>query len=226
MIRALTVAAVLATAAASMPAAAAEFSGFRAELQGGWDSTSIGYVDRFGTNWEKSNSAFGYGAEVGYDFPISEGVILGALGNIAGSTANAEDMLCPNGGACLLGRDNVNANLGFNFSLMARVGFKVADSTLLYGAGGYANQNIKYYITPVGGTTLADSNSYGGFRLAAGVEQAFGEKLYGKLEYRYSDYNSNLTTNQVWAGVGTHSRMHEGRAARLAPFRLRQDWLA
>lgn len=202
MIRALTVAAVVAATAASMPAAAAEFSGFRAELQGGWDQAKVGYTDALGFSYEKSHSGFGYGAEVGYDFPISEGVVLGALGNIAGSTANAEDILCTNNGACLLGRPIVNANLGFNFSLMARVGFKVADSTMLYGAGGYANQNIKYYATPVGGVTVEDSNSYGGFRLAAGVEQAFGESLYGKLEYRYSDYGSNLTTNQVWAGVG------------------------
>ncbi|TFU05968.1 porin family protein [Polymorphobacter arshaanensis] len=201
MLRTLTVAAVLATAAAAMPAAAAEFSGFRAELQGGWDSTSIGYVDRFGTNWEKSNSAFGYGAEVGYDFPVSETVILGVLGNVAGSTASFDDILCQTS-ACLLGRNTVNANMGVNFSAMARAGFKVADSTLLYGGVGYANQSIKFYDTPVGGATVEDSRSYSGFRFAAGGEQAFGESFYGKIEYRYSNYKDNVSTNQVWAGVG------------------------
>jgi outer membrane immunogenic protein len=203
MLRTLTVAAVLATAAAAMPAAAAEFSGFRAELQGGWNSTSIGYVSALGVNYENSKSAFGYGAEVGYDFPISESVIIGALGNVSGSTQSYTDMLCPSGtSACLLGRPNVNANLGVNFSLMGRVGFKVADSTLLYGGLGYANQNVKYYITPVGGVTAEDSRSYGGFRLAAGVEQAFGESFYGKVEYRYSNYKDDVTTNQIFAGVG------------------------
>lgn len=203
MLRTLTVAAVLATAAAAMPAAAAEFSGFRAELQGGWNSTSIGYVDAFGTNFENSSSAFGYGAEVGYDFPISETVIIGVLGNVSGSTQSYTDMLCPSGtSACLLGRPNVNANMGVNFSAMARAGFKVADSTLLYGGLGYANQNVKYYITPVGGVTVEDSQSYGGFRLAAGIEQAFGESFYGKVEYRYTNYQDDVSTNQVWGGFG------------------------
>jgi outer membrane immunogenic protein len=203
MLRTLTVAAVLATAAAAMPAAAAEFSGFRAELQGGWNSTSIGYVDAFGTNFENSSSAFGYGAEVGYDFPISETVIIGVLGNVSGSTQSYTDMLCPDGtSACLLGRPNVNANMGVNFSAMARAGFKVADSTLLYGGLGYANQNVKYYITPVGGVTVEDSQSYGGFRLAAGIEQAFGESFYGKVEYRYTNYQDDVSTNQVWGGFG------------------------
>ena len=104
--------------------------------------------------------------------------------------------------ACLLGRPNVNANMGVNFSAMARAGFKVADSTLLYGGLGYANQNVKYYITPVGGVTVEDSQSYGGFRLAAGIEQAFGESFYGKVEYRYTNYQDDVSTNQVWGGFG------------------------
>jgi outer membrane immunogenic protein len=203
MLRTLTVAAVLATAAASMPAAAAEFSGFRVEAQGGWNSTGIDYVGPTGVVVDNSKSSFGYGVEVGYDMPVSETVILGAYGNFAGSTQSYSDMLCPdNATACLLGRPNVNANLGFNWALMARAGFKVADSTLLYGAGGYAQQNVKYYITPVGGLTLDTSENYGGFRFAAGVEQAFGEQFYGKLEYRYSNYQAGVTTNQITAGAG------------------------
>ncbi|MGL4541048.1 MAG: outer membrane protein, partial [Polymorphobacter sp.] len=138
-----------------------------------------------------------------YDMPVSETVILGVNANFAGSTQSYTDMLCPEGqSACLLGRDNVNANLGFNWALMARAGFKVADSTLLYGAAGYTQQNVKYYITPVGGRTQSTSENYGGFRFAAGAEQAFGEQFYGKLEYRYSNYQSGVTTNQITAGAG------------------------
>lgn len=206
MFRALTVAAVVATAAASMPAAAAEFSGFRAELQGGWDNPQITY-DAYANNgayigeYHESKSGFMYGAELGYDFPVSETVILGVLGSIGGTTVSLDPQAF---GTTILGYD-VNANVGFNWNLAARAGFKVGENTLLYGTAGYASTNIKYYVTEYSGLAVVEyenSRTYGGFLFAAGIEQAFGEQFYGKAEYRYSNYSSGVSRNDIVFGAG------------------------
>jgi len=206
MIRTLTVAAIVATAAAAVPATAAEFSGFRAELQGGWDNPQITY-DAYTTNgayigeYHESKSGFMYGAEIGYDFPVSETVILGVLGSIGGTTVSLDPQVF---GTTITAWD-VNANVGFNWNLAARAGFKVADNTLLYGSAGYASTNIKYYVNETNILTTVsyeDSKTYGGFLFAAGIEQAFGEKFYGKAEYRYTNYQSGVSRNQIVFGAG------------------------
>jgi outer membrane immunogenic protein len=202
MLRTLTVAALLAAAATAAPAAAAEFSGFRAEVQGGWDNPVINYSvfsadDVYWGTYHKSHSGFMYGAEVGYDFPVSDTIILGVLASVDGTTVklNAEHPTI----------SAVSANVGVQWDIAARAGFKVADSTLLYASAGYANTQVKYYYTDILPPLSADlevSRRYGGFLLAAGVEQAFGEKFYGKLEYRYSNYQAGVTRNQIVAGAG------------------------
>jgi outer membrane immunogenic protein len=201
MLRPLTVAALLAATAAAVPATAAEFSGFRAEIQGGWDNPLIDYgifgpEDGYWGTYHKSHSGFMYGAEVGYDFPVSDTIIIGALVSVDGTTVKL-DATHPNISA-------VAANVGVQWDIAARAGFKVADSTLLYASAGYANTMVRYYyndlVHPL--ITAEDSRRYGGLLLAAGVEQAFGEKFYGKLEYRYSNYQDGVTRNQIVAGAG------------------------
>lgn len=201
MLRTLTFAAVLATAAA-MPVAAAEFSGFRAEVQGGWDNPQVTY-DVYTTTgvyvgqYHQNHSGFFYGAEAGYDFPVSETIRLGVLASIGGTTVSLD----PEAQNLLY---TTNANVGFNWNLAARAGFKVGDSTMLYGSAGYASTNVKFYVensvTP--GLSYEASRTYGGFLLAGGVEQAFGEMFYGKLEYRYSNYQDGVSRNQIVAGAG------------------------
>lgn len=202
MFRALTVAAVVAIAATAVPASAAEFSGFRAELQGGWDHPSVNYDvnDNAGTfqgQYYVKHSGFMYGAEAGYDFAVSPTVILGVLGSVSGTTVKLQSEVVNN-------LYNASGSVGLNWNLAARAGFKVADSTLIYGAGGYASTKIKYYIdnptTPA--LSYETNRTYGGFLLAAGVEQAFGEKFYGKVEYRYSNYQSGVHRNDVVFGAG------------------------
>lgn len=202
MLRTLTVAALLASSVAAVPAAAANFSGFRAELQGGWDNPKVNYSAFDNNNvylgtYSRSHSGFMYGAEAGYDFPVSDTIVLGALVSVGGTTVKlqpeAQNLLW-----------STNANVGVNWNLAVRAGFKVADSTMLYASAGYANTMIRYYIenstTPA--LSYSDSRRYGGLLLAAGVEQAFGEKFYGKLEYRYSNYQSGVSRNQIVAGAG------------------------
>ncbi|HYJ83725.1 MAG TPA: outer membrane beta-barrel protein, partial [Allosphingosinicella sp.] len=57
------------------------------------------------------------------------------------------------------------------------------------------------YTTPAGVTTR-DGRNLDGFRLGAGYQHGFGEKMYGKVEYRYSNYEADVTRHQVLLGVG------------------------
>jgi outer membrane immunogenic protein len=201
MFRTATFAAFLLSAVA-VPATAAEFSGFRAELQGGWDNPQVTYdvysaAGVYQGQYHQNHSGFMYGAEVGYDLPVSETIRLGVLASIGGTTVSID----PEAQNLLY---STNANVGFNWNLAARAGFKVGDSTMLYGSVGYASTNIKYYVNNLVTPALSfeDSRTYGGFLFAGGVEQALGESFYGRLEYRYSNYQSGVSRNQIVAGFG------------------------
>ncbi len=41
-----------------------------------------------------------------------------------------------------------------------------------------------------------------GLRLGAGVQQGFGRNAYGKIEYRYSNYEAGIERHNVLVGVG------------------------
>ena len=93
------------------------------------------------------------------------------------------------------------------------VGFKASPSTLIYAKGGYTNLAVEAKYEGPDDSREFDNNA-DGFRLGAGVEHAFGPNAYGKVEYRYSNYNNiehnavdlarsiDLDRHQVVAGVG------------------------
>jgi len=65
----------------------------------------------------------------------------------------------------------------------ARLGVQVASDTLLYGKVGYANYKDVF------------SRELDGLRVGGGAELHLSENVYGKVEYRYTDFQ---------AGVGKH----------------------
>lgn len=201
MLRNLTLGLLLASAAA-VPAAAAPFSGFRVEGQIGWDNPVVDYDiytanGVYVGNYHNSRSGFMYGGEVGYDLPLSDILRLGALFTFNGTTVDVQ----PQYGVNLY---DFNAKIGTNWNLGARMGFLVAPATMLYGTLGYAQTAIRYYYTDnvVPANSWEEKRTYGGFLFAAGAEQAFGERFYGKLEYRYQNYQDGVSRNQIVGGVG------------------------
>lgn len=101
-----------------------------------------------------------------------------AYGNIiAGVTAEFQE-----GGETAYGRD---------LSIAARVGTKVTDNALVYGLVGYTNQGTEGYFGKLDGV-----------RLGLGAEVAFNEKLFGTVEYRYSNYERGAELHQTLLGLG------------------------
>lgn len=173
---------ILATTALALVAATAtpafaqdsSFQGPRAEVIGGWD--------RVQGNGE-SASGFAYGGAIGYDLQRG-GVVFGVDAETTGSTAKSTDA-------------GVTLKAGRDLYAGVRAGVVVAPNTLLYAKGGYTNGRV---IGEAGNVRVSDNLD--GFRLGAGVERKFGERFYGKVEYRYSNYSQDVERHQVLAGLG------------------------
>ncbi|QPQ54614.1 porin family protein [Allosphingosinicella flava] len=189
--RTIVLAALLAGTAAT-PAFAqngAAFTGPRVEGIVGYDSLKSGNDDGDGVDTsddegDESIDGVAYGIGVGYDFDLG-GVVAGVEAEYMDSSANQEaDETTPDG----LGFTS-RVEAGRDIYVGGRIGFPVTPSTLLYVKGGYTNTSIE-----AGYETDSDSFEFDtnvdGYRLGAGVEQKFGTNLYGKLEYRYSNYTN------------------------------------
>jgi outer membrane immunogenic protein len=165
------------------------FTGSRVEAIAGWDQLK--------GNGDSENGVT-YGAEIGYDLRRGN-LTLGLTGEISGSSVNGCNNASPTPAT-----PNFCSNAGRDLFAGARIGAVIGHGTLLHVDGGYTN--IKFQQTTNDGTnttTLLDQN-LSGYRIGAGIERAFGSKLFGTVDYRYSDYQQGITRNQVLAGVGIH----------------------
>lgn len=77
-----------------------------------------------------------------------------------------------------------------NVGASARLGYVVADKVLVYGKVGYANWKQ---------TTTRELE---GLRLGGGVEANLAGPVYGKVEYRYTDFDRGVGQHGALVGVG------------------------
>jgi outer membrane immunogenic protein len=208
-----------ATATLAMPAAAQtadpDFTGFRLEALGGFDSSKAGSsVDNeVNEDDDESIEGFAYGAAVGYDFNAG-GVVLGVEAELTDSTAEVE---VDDGDFEGFGLGNVET--GRDIYVGARIGAVVGSNALIYAKGGYTNARYNIDAT-FDGEDFRQSLDADGYRVGAGAEYAFGQGAYAKIEYRYSNYSDaeldfenddiadldlgdiDTDRHQVMAGVG------------------------
>lgn len=177
----------LALAAAASPASA---EGFRAEIHGGYDVTN---ADGPG---DTDADGFMYGVGFGYDFDIGKAGFIGPDFSIDDSSARE----C--GSSVLLAGDRLCVRAGRDLAAGIRGGVKVSENGKLYALAGYTNARfVSSYTTPAG-VRIRDGENLDGFRLGAGYEHSFGGNLYGKAEYRYSNYEAGVDRHQFLMGVG------------------------
>ena len=89
-----------------------------------------------------------------------------------------------------------DSETSFDGSLRARLGYSVTDNILLYGTAGGAAQHLK-----VSDPTGSDSNTMLGWTVGGGTDIKLTEQVFGRVEYRYTDFGSNDFTT----GLGTQS---------------------
>ena len=212
----LTALAATATAAFAAPAFAQDapttFTGPRAGVILGYDQIQPGRGPDSDIGSDHRAQGLTYGGDLGYDAAIGNSLVIGAEGEVTGSTGKVSNSPT---NAAALGYGRVKA--GRDLYIGGRVGVRAAPSTLIYAKGGYTNQRLD--LTASDGTTETGAHyNLDGYRVGAGVEQAIGGKAYAKVEYRYSNYgdarleypNGANTNNfdvdtdrhQIVAGVG------------------------
>ncbi len=77
-----------------------------------------------------------------------------------------------------------------NVGAAARVGYVVADKALVFAKVGYSNWKQ---------TTTAELE---GLRVGGGVEANLYGPVYGKVEYRYTDFDGNVGQHGGLVGIG------------------------
>jgi outer membrane immunogenic protein len=181
-------AAIAAVAAAAAPASA---EGFRAEIHGGWD-----HVRADGTGPDDSDNGIVYGIGAGYDFAIAPKVELGL--DLSADLSSMEECRT----SVVVANDKACLDAGRDLAAAVRLGYKVSPKGTIYALAGYTNARFRFGYTTPAGVTTRDGRNLDGFRLGAGYQHGFGEKAYGKVEYRYSNYENDVSRHQVLLGVG------------------------
>lgn len=77
-----------------------------------------------------------------------------------------------------------------NVGASARLGYVIRDAVLVYGKVGYANWK------------QTTSTELEGLRLGGGVEANIAGPVYGKVEYRYTDFARGVGQHGALVGVG------------------------
>lgn len=185
--------AVLAAGAVLLPAAANAQA--YVQVHGGLDSVSVA---------GESDEGIAYGIAAGYDFPIGEKMFIGIEGSVDdSSTKECVSYLFTPPPPMIGGTIKECLKTGRDLAAVVRLGTNLGESSQLYVLGGYTNARIK--LTYDDG---ASSDSYGengdGFRLGAGFKHNFGQNFFGKLEYRYSNYEGDFSRHNGLVALGVN----------------------
>ena len=139
-------------------------------LQGG-GSWLRGDLDGPGFNDREHFNGGILGGFVGYNYLLDNNVVLGAEGDL-NYNWNEKGI----GGG-------VDAGTDLSGSVRARVGYAL-DNALIYATAGWAVTR-GYADVPGAGK---DHATFNGYTVGAGVDYAFTQKVFGRAEYRFSDY--------------------------------------
>jgi outer membrane immunogenic protein len=108
------------------------------------------------------------------------------------------------------GDDNgIHSKGGFEGSLRARLGYAVTPEILLYGTGGLAGRSLKVEDSVI---PASDTATMLGWTAGVGTDIKITDNVFGRVEYRYTDFGSKdfgggignvkATDNRVTFGVG------------------------
>ncbi|MFK3780809.1 outer membrane protein [Agrobacterium sp. NPDC089420] len=140
-------------------------------------ATEAGETDKYNFDGARFSGFAGYNAEV------APSVILGLEADIGYSWGDRKVNLS-------------EVSTGLNGSARLRAGYAL-DRALIYTAGGYTATDSEIE-TPIG----KDSKVLHGWTIGAGVDYAFTDNLFGRLEYRYNDFGKETYTVQGLSADG------------------------
>ena len=166
------------------------WTGFNVGVQGGYGWNDLDATD--GTDSATIGADGGIlGGFVGYNHQFDNNWVLGIEGDFEGNWAEET----ADGGLGLY-----EYGLDWQASVRARVGYAF-DRTLLYGTAGWAVG--KGFIQETGDPKLTET--FNGYTVGVGVEHAFTDMVFGRLEYRYTDFGSKTYEGPIDVDLDQHA---------------------
>ena len=154
---------------------------------GGWSNGEFSGLGLAGT--ENANGGH-FGAFAGYDYHFDNDLIAGIEGDFEHHWNNQE---------------LVSADFGTDWagSLRGRFGYAF-EHFLFYATAGWAGTRSYADVPSLG----KKGNVFSGYTIGAGLDYAFNDNMFARIEYRYSDYGDkdlqkiNVEVDQHTARVG------------------------
>lgn len=189
MIKYLASAAVAALAFAATPAAAQTApAGGRVEALVGYDALRVNLED-FGTDEDLKDNDLFYGIGAGYDFAVGPALSAG-IDLEASDSRNRADFDD--------GEENVEISTGRDLYAGGRLTLPVGPAANVYAKAGYTNLKVDGEADGID-----DSIELDGYRLGAGAQFGIAGKAYVGGEYRFSNYEEDVTRHQFAVTLGT-----------------------
>jgi outer membrane immunogenic protein len=142
---------------------------------GPYAGVTLGYAfageteDEFGDSIDADG--FLLGGFAGYNYQVGN-IVAGAEADIGYSWEDGSNA-------------GVTSESGVEGSLRARLGYVVSPNILLYATAGGAAKDLE-----VSGFGDSDSNTMIGWTAGAGADMMVTENIFGRVEYRYTDFGS------------------------------------
>lgn len=175
------------------PAPVPQWSGFYVGVTGGYGWGDLDFTpdgDYAGAPNPTINPDGGLiGGQIGMDFDLGNGMILGAVGDM--SWANMNDSVCVDtGGPCVgaAGESEGISDVDWFATVRGKFGFGM-ESAQVYATGGLALAGAKATVTNIDGVTdFSDTNTLVGWTVGAGVLYKFTPSVSVGAEYLYADF--------------------------------------
>jgi len=147
------------------------WSGAYAGVQGG-GGWANGDFAGFGITGSGNADGGVYGAFAGYNYQFDNNLLIGIEGDVAYNHNEASIF---------------GAQFGTDWarSVRGRIGYAVYRA-LIYGTAGWAATRGYVDVPGLG----KDEATFGGYTLGAGIDYAFSDTVFGRLEYRYNNFGS------------------------------------
>ena len=120
------------------------------------------------------------GGFAGYNYQFGSGLVLGAEADIEWTDLNHD------GSAAGI---DFSADMRWDGSIRSRIGYAF-DRALIYGTSGLAVGGFHGELDP----GPDNSNTEWGWTIGAGLDYAFTDRIFGRAEYRFTDFSGSEMT--------------------------------
>jgi outer membrane immunogenic protein len=148
------------------------------------------------------NDKFGYGGTVGFDGVIGDKIVIGPEGSYWRANDWSEN--CTGS----IARGSLCHKSFEEWGAAVRVGYLVSPRFLVFGKGGYVNnEQRKRFDAPAGQASFYDHFRTDGYQVGGGVEYTVSDTalpvpVYVNAQYVYSQYHDHTSRQRVMGGIG------------------------